>query len=79
VVPVQSEKSSHIDALVQKQKLNPSQRSSKMRPTARRSCVKVPPQTNSRNYSSNYNSIGDMKESLQQRICKIVQKNPKVM
>lgn len=76
-----SEKVSHIDALVQRQKVNTQKWASHRRPAAQRLSVGAPPKMNSGNYSSNC----DMKprvllpHSLQQRICRMVRENPKVM
>ncbi|XP_033607617.1 tudor domain-containing protein 5 isoform X4 [Cryptotermes secundus] len=78
VLPVVSEKVSHIDALVQKQKVNTQKWASQRRPPAQKLYVEAPPRMNSVNYSSKY----DMRQrvlvpySLQQRICRMVHENP---
>jgi hypothetical protein len=69
VLPVVSEKVSHIDALVRRQKVNSRKLTSHRRPPA----LRVP------------GSAPKMKQkilipySLQQRICRMVQENPKVI
>jgi hypothetical protein len=81
VVPVASKKSSHVDALVQKQKINPPKRGNYCKAPFRRSSVKLPPETNSGNCINN----NDMKQkilvphSLQQTVYKMVLENPKVI
>jgi hypothetical protein len=81
---VQSDKSAHIDTMVQEQKYHPPKRLSRIKHPAHRWFVKAPPQMSSEYYSSSYNSSNVQQgtflpASLQERICKIVSENPEVI